>query len=124
VGFPWLGGFIVWLLCARVAVDRPSLLRVDAKSWLFWLAVGAVAVPMAVAIVSLLITVRFSPRGLVSGIVAGFAGTTAFLLFRALGLDYAPFAFLGGMADALLVTAVYVVATSRGLEAWRDGNAR
>lgn len=112
---------MVW---ARVAVDHPSLLRVHLASWLFWLAIGAVAVPLAVAIMSLLITVSFSARGLASSIVAGFAGTTAFLLFRTLGLDYAPFAFLGGMADALLVTAVYVVTTSRGLEAWRDGNAR
>lgn len=124
VGFPWLGGFIVWMVCARLAVDHRWLLRIDAKAWMFWLAVGAVAVPVAVAIVSLLVTVRLSPRGLASSVVAGFAGTSAFLLFRTLGLEYAPFAFLGGMADALLVTAVYVVATSRGLEAWRDGNAR
>ncbi len=124
VGFPWLGGFIVWMVCARLAVDHRWLLRIDAKAWMFWLAVGAVAVPVAVAIVSLLVTVRLSPRGLASSVVAGFAGTSAFLLFRALGLEYAPFAFLGGMADALLVTAAYGVSTSSGLEAWRDGNAR
>jgi hypothetical protein len=124
VGFPWLAAFFVWLASARVAVDHPSLLRVHAQAWLFWLAAGGVAVPVAVAIVSLLITVPFSPRGLASSVVAGFAGTTAFLVFRTLGLDYAAFSFLGGMAVALLVTAVYVVSTSRGLEAWRDGNAR
>jgi O-antigen/teichoic acid export membrane protein len=86
---------------------------------LFWLLVGALAVPVAQVAVSLLIDVRLSGAAFVRSAVISVFVTGLILVL--LG-DFAAFALFGGFVVSAASAFVYVIATSRGLESWRDGS--
>ncbi len=121
VGIPWFVAFVAWLAFARGAVSYPVLRSRGLLAWLAWLVLGAVVLPTLVATASLLLDVRLGVRALLK--TAGLTVFVTALVLVLLSPDFAAFAFVGGFAVAAAAAASYALATSGGLEAWRDGNA-
>jgi len=120
IGLPWFGGFLAWVLCARATVGHPSLRQPGLVAWAAWLLVGGALLPAVVAGVSRLIDVPFRAGALAWASLGSLVATAAALLV--LLPDFASFAVLGGFGVPLAAAVIYAVATSRGLEAWRDAS--
>jgi hypothetical protein len=116
IGVPWLAALMAWLVMANVAIDG----RTFNGGWLYWLLVGAIVVPLAVVLGSLVVGVWPTVRSLTACVVAALAGTVASLALLHASREPPPFAVLGGFLVALLATTAFVITGSTGETARRD----
>ncbi len=116
VGLPWAASLAVWVAMARLAVAGTAF---DGGA-LYWLAVGAVVVPLAVLLSSLVASVFPSKRSVGACVVASEGATLVSVILLHYFREPGAFVILGGFFVSLVATASYVVASSTGETARRD----
>jgi hypothetical protein len=122
IGVPWFAGFCAWTSAGWLAVDLPVLRRPGPVAWVLWISIAAVALPVAVAIASLIVDVAPDLRAMALAAVPSAAAAVVALLV--LFPEFPAFAFVGGFFVPLVTVAAYAFATAHGEEARRDAKGR